>query len=164
MPAISYQASIDVRAPAEVTFAILAGDIVATRDDPNAIGGQRPLVEGPLRDGFVWQQTYVHNRHVCRTYWTISELHAGRALTQSMHHLCMDSGRETRGGERWEIAEADEGSTVVTLSAWRLRPGLAGWVEKLFDSRIRTTGLISLRIRLSAVQFRAEHPSQPVSS
>ena len=78
-----------------------------------------------------------------------------------MRHFCADLGTEARGGERWEFAERDDGWTVVTLSTWRLRPGLKGWLEKVFGSGITPTVKTSIQRRLAVVQFEAERVTGP---
>jgi hypothetical protein len=62
------------------------------------------------------------------------------------------------GGERWELEETGDGTTLVTLRAWRQRAGLGGWLERLFASSDDAAG-ISLRKQLAYVQFRAERGS-----
>jgi hypothetical protein len=153
MPTVREEAEIDVRAPALFAFGIVAGDLMLVNDDPDAVAGHRPVDPGPLRSGFRWQQTLAHERRVCRTDWTITALHEARLLEQSFTHLCTVSGRVLDGGERWEFVEAEDGSTVVKLTAWRERPGLDGWLERIFGCRAWG---VSLRNRLNNVQFRAE--------
>jgi hypothetical protein len=157
MPAIFYRAEIDVRAPAQVAFAVVTGDLLVEDDDPQNMGGRRPLDEGPVRVGFRWRQRVVHNRSLCRADWHVTQVTAGRALEQSMLHFCADARRETRGGERWEFAPRGDGSTCVRLRTWRLVPGVWGWLEKLLGSRrMEATTQIELRRRLAYVQFEAE--------
>jgi hypothetical protein len=151
-------AEIEVHAPAEAVFAVIAGDILAVEDGPERWTGHRPIDDGPLRVGFRWQQTIVHDRSVCRTDWIVTELREPWVLEQSMEHLCMAARREVRGGERWQVEAAEGDSTRVTLRAWRRRSGLAGWLERLFPSRADATG-VSIRKRLAYVQFRAERGS-----
>ena len=156
MPSIREEAQIDVRAPASFAFAVVAGDMLEVADDPDAVSGHRPVTPGPLRIGWRWQQTLAHERRVCRTDWTVVALEEPRLLEQSFAHLCSVSGTVVEGGEKWEFAEAEDGSTVVRLTAWRARPGLNGWFERIFG---RTTGAgwkVSLRKRLNHVQFAAE--------
>ncbi|HKP21263.1 MAG TPA: hypothetical protein VJT68_07085 [Thermoleophilaceae bacterium] len=153
MPTVREEAEIDVRAPAAVAFGIVTGDLMQVNDDPEAVAGNRPIDAGPLRSGFRWQQTLAHERRVCRTDWTITNLHEARLLEQSFTHLCAVSGRVLDGGERWEFLQGEDGSTRVRLSAWRERPGLDGWLERIFGSRGWS---VSLRRRLNNIQFRAE--------
>jgi hypothetical protein len=155
---ISHTAHIEVHAPAEAAFAVVAGDILAVEDDPAGWTGHRPIDDGPLRVGFRWQQTIVHERSVCRTDWIVTELREPWVLEQAMEHLCVAARREVRGGERWQFEEAGDGSTLVTLRAWRRRAGRLGWIERLFRSRDRAAEL-SLMKRLAYVQFRAERGS-----
>jgi hypothetical protein len=159
MAVIQHRERIDVRAPAARAFAVISRDIVAVDDDQDAMTGHRPLVPGPLRKGFRWRQRVVHNRKRCRVDWLVTRLEPGRLLEQTMEHYCADLERETRGGERWELAELDDGSTQVTLFAWRIAPGLGGWLQKLLGSRLTTLMAVELRRRLAYVQFTAEHHS-----
>jgi hypothetical protein len=156
MPAITSEAKIDVRAPASAAFDVVAGDILSTDDRLDSMARRRPLDEGPLRKGFRWRQTLVHERRQCRSDWVVTELQPGRVLEQTMVHFCMVALREVRGGERWEFAEADDGSTLVTLRTWRLKPGLAGWLEKVLGSTLERRTNVNLRRRLAHVQFTAE--------
>jgi hypothetical protein len=84
----------------------------------------------------------------------VSALDAGRLLEQSFSHYCADSERETLGRDRWEFADRADGSTVVTLSSWRRRHGLGGWLRRLVAAD--ETARIELRKRLAYVQFEAE--------
>jgi hypothetical protein len=141
---ISHTAQIEVRAPADAAFAVVAEMI-----------GHRPIDDGPLRVGFRWQQAIVHDRAVCRSDWIVTELREPWVLEQLMEHLCGSSRAEVVGGERWQFDETGDGSTVVSLRAWRRRDGARGWVERLFASSGDATG-ISLRARLAYVQLRAQ--------
>jgi hypothetical protein len=156
MPAIALKAKIDVRAPADAAFAVIARDILAVKDDPDAMEGHRPLADGPLRQGFRWRQTLVHERKVCRTDWLVTELRPPWLLEQSMEHLCAVARRELFGGERWELEVAGDGSTVVTLRSWWQRPGLDGWLEKIVGLVTGNWKNVSLKKRLAYVQFEAE--------
>jgi hypothetical protein len=158
MTEIVRTAEIEVRASAEAAFAVVADDILAVEEGPARFTGQRPIDDGPLRVGFRWEQTVVHDSAVCRTGWIVTELIEPWVLEQALEHVCTAKGREVVGGERWQFVEAGEGSTLVTLRAWRRRDGLAGWLERLFSSRHDTTDF-SLRKRLASVQFRAERGS-----
>jgi hypothetical protein len=146
--------TIDVRAPAQVAYDVVAGDLLKVVDGPDAMVSRRPLDEGPLRVGFRFGTTVVHNRKLCVSKLEISELDAGRLLEQSFSHYCADSERETRGGDRWEFAARADGSAVVTLSSWRQRHGLGGWLLKLLGSG--EAARLELRKRLAYVQFEAE--------
>jgi hypothetical protein len=155
MPLIHHEEKIDVRAPADAAFAVVARDVAKASEDPNAMTGSRPLDEGPLRPGFRWCQTVVHNRKLCRTDWVVTRLEPAQVLEQDMRHYCADLQRATRGGERWGFAERPDGSTLVTLHAWRLVPGVRGWLQKLLGSGDALTS-VQLRRRLAYVQFAAE--------
>ena len=157
MPVIEQKAEIDVRAPAAAAFAIVAGDVLTANDDPEAMARHRPLDSGPLRTGFRWQQTVVHERLVCRTDWTVTEVDEPRVLEQSSTHLCAVARSVLDGGERWEFSEREGGTTCVTLLTWRDRAGLSGWLEKAFGSGPSRAADLSLRKRLAYVQFKAEH-------
>jgi hypothetical protein len=160
MPAITSEAKIDVRAPANVAFEVVAEDILRHEQRLDSMIGQRPLDEGPLRTGFRWRQTLVHERRQCHSDWTVTELQPGRVLEQTMLHFCFVALREVRGGERWEFVQAADGTTLVTLRAWRLKPGLAGWLEKVLGSPLKQRTSIDLRKRLAHVQFQAERPAE----
>jgi hypothetical protein len=159
VPAIEQKAEIDVRAPAAAAFAIVAGDVLKTEDDPDLMAGHRPIHAGPLRNGFHWQQTVVHERLVCRTDWVVTAVEEPRLLEQTSSHLCAVAKSVLAGGERWEFDESEDGSTRVTLCSWRERQGLGGWLEKIFGSRMSTSLDVSLRKRLAHVQFKAERQS-----
>ena len=158
MAEIAHIAEIEVRAPAEAAFAVVAEDILAVEDDPEQFTGHRPLDEGPLRVGFRWQQTVVHDRSVCRSDWIVTELREPFVLEQTMEHLCLAARREVMGGERWQFEESGHDSTRIILRAWRRRAGLGGWLERLFTARDQAI-LLSIRKRLAYVQFRAERGS-----
>jgi hypothetical protein len=154
MPALKQTERIEVRAPAQIAYDVVAGDLLKVVDGPDVMVSRRPLDEGPLRVGFRFGVTVVHNRKLCVSKLAISELHAGRLLEQSFNHYCADSERETRGRDRWEFADGADGSAVVTLSSWRQRHGLGGWLLKLFGSD--EAARLELRKRLAYVQFEAE--------
>jgi hypothetical protein len=155
---ISRTAEIEVRAPAQATFDIVAAEILTVEDDPAGPTGHRPLDEGPLRVGFRWQQTVVHDRSVCRTDWIVTELREPWVLEQTMEHLCLAHRREVMGGERWQFEESPGGITLVTLRAWHTLPGMRGWLGRLFARRDDLSGF-SLAKRLAHVRFRAERGS-----
>jgi hypothetical protein len=139
MTEIAHTAEIEVRAPAEAAFAVVAEEILAA---------------GPLRVGFRWQEAVVHDCSVCRTDWIVTELREPFVLEKTMGHLCLVARRDFMGGERWQFEECRD-ATRITLRAWRRPTGLGGWLERLFASRDQAT-LLSLRKRLAYVQFRAE--------
>jgi hypothetical protein len=159
VPAVTGTAKIEVRAPADAAFAVVARDILAVKDDPAAMGGHRPLVDGPLREGFRWQQTVVHERKVCRTDWLVTKVKPPWLLEQTMEHLCAVARRELFGGERWELEVARDGSTVVTLRSWWEKPGVGGWLEKIRGLVLGSGFDLSLKKRLAYVQFEAEKDS-----
>jgi hypothetical protein len=154
MPRLKRTESIDVRAPARVAYDVVAGDLLKVVDGPDAMVSRRPLDEGPLRVGFRFGATVVHNRKLCVSKQEISELEAGRLIEQSFSHYCADAERETRGGDRWEFADAADRSAVVTLSSSRQRHGVGWWLCKLFGSD--GADRMELRKRLAYVQFEAE--------
>jgi hypothetical protein len=154
MPALKQTETIDVRAPAQVAYDVVAGDLLKVVDGPGAMVSRRPLDEGPLRVGFRFGTTVVHNRKLCVSKIEISELDAGRIVAQSFSHYCADAERETLGGDRWEFGDGADGCTVVTLSSWRQRRGLRGWLLKLFGSD--EAARLELRKRLAYVQFESE--------
>jgi hypothetical protein len=156
VPAIQHKAEIDVRAPAAAAFAIVAGDVLKANDDPDAMARHRPLDAGPLRQGFRWQQTVVHERLVCRTDWVVTAVEEPRLLAQTSSHLCAVAQRVLDGGERWEFDEGKDGSTRVTLHSWRVCQGLGAWIEKVFGSPQSRSLDVSLRKWLAYVQFTAE--------
>ena len=158
MTEISRTAEIEVRAPAQAAFDVVAAEILAIEDDPAEWTGRRPIDEGPLRVGFRWQQTIVHDGSVCRTDWIVTELREPCVLEQTMEHLCVARRREVMGGERWQFEETGDGLTVVTLRAWQTWPGLRGRFGRLFAPRDDAAGF-SLRKRLAHVRFRAERGS-----
>jgi hypothetical protein len=158
VPQVVNSANVTVRAPAEAAFGVVAGDILAVDDDPGAMQGHRPIDAGPLRPGFRWQQTLVHERKVCRTDWTVTRLESPSLLEQTMEHLCAVSLRELLGGERWEFKQSDDGATFVTLRGWMQAPGLDGWLRKLAGDK---AAQLSMKKRLASVQFKAERTAQP---
>jgi hypothetical protein len=109
VPAVHRTAEIDVLAPASAAFAVVAADVLTVNDDPSAMTGHRPLHNGPLRAGFRWQQTVVHERLVCRTDWTVTAVEEPQFLEQESSHLCAVARRVMNGGERWEFSEGDAG-------------------------------------------------------
>jgi hypothetical protein len=155
MPVLTVTETIDVRAPAEVAFAVIADDLLRPTGETGSFTRHRPLDDGPLRDGFRFESTVVHNRKLCVTGWEVTEVEPAQVVAMSMHHHCADAERTTHGGERWEFAHGSDGSTTVTLSHWRVRSGLAAWLVKLLGSPDEVTST-SLRKRLTYVQFEAE--------
>lgn len=139
MTEIAHTAEIEVRAPAEAAFAVVAEDILAD----------------PLRVGFHWHETVLHDRSVCRTDWIVTELREPFVLEKTMEHLCRAARRDFMGGERWQFEKLGRDSTRITLRAWRRPTGLGGWLERLFAPRDQAT-LLSLKKRLAYVQFRTE--------
>jgi hypothetical protein len=137
-------AEIEVRAPAQAAFDIVAAEIRADKE--------------PLRVGLHWQQTIVRDRSVCRTDWIVTELREPYVLEQTMGHLCLARRRELMGGERWQFEETPDGVTVVRLRAWRSWPGMRGRLGRLFAHRHGGAGF-ALRRRLASVQLRAERGS-----
>jgi hypothetical protein len=162
VPTITHTATIAVRGSAQAAFAVVARDLLAVEDDPKAMVRRRPLDEGPLRQGFRWQQSIVHDRRECHADWLITELRAPWLLEQAMEHLCEVAKRKVVGGERWELKDDGDGSTVVTLRAWRLSPGPLAWLRQLLRRALGDAEDLSLRRRLAFVQFEAERsaPSQ----
>jgi hypothetical protein len=156
MPTVTHSAKIDVQASADAAFAVVTHDILAVDDDRDSMIGHRPISDGPLREGFRWQQTVVHERKVCRADWVVTELKPPWVLEQTMEHLCAVARREVFGGERWELEVAGDGSTHVTLRSWRLRPGVEGWLAKIGAAAVADATTLSLKKRLAYVQFRAE--------
>ena len=156
VPAITRTAKIEVRAPADAAFAVVTRDIVAVDDDPESMQGHRPLMDGPVREGFRWRQTLVHERKMCRTDWLVTEVKPPWRLEQSMEHLCAVARRELFGGECWELEVASDGSTLVTLRSWWQKPGLRGWLEKIAGLVLGNGSDVSLKRRLAYVQFEAE--------
>jgi hypothetical protein len=154
--AIRQKAEIEVRASPRAAFAVVEGDILAVSEDSDAMARHRPLDAGPLREGFRWQQTIVHDRLVCRTDWVVTEIEDARVLEQTSSHLCAVAQRVVDGGERWEFSERDDGSTHVTLRCWRLSPGPRGWWGKMFGPSLPRETNFSLMKRLAYVQFAAE--------
>jgi hypothetical protein len=155
---LSRTAEIEVRAPAQAAFDIVAAEILAIEDHTAELTGHRPIDEGPLRVGFRWQKTVVHDRSVCRTGWIVTELREPCVLEKATEHLCLARRRAVMGGERWQFEETGDGLTVVTLRAWQSWPGLRGRLGRLFAPRDDAAGF-SLRKRLASVQLRAERGS-----
>lgn len=159
MPKIRHSAKIAVIAPADAVFDLVAADLMAVDDDPDAMVGHRPVDDGPLREGFRWQQRIVHNRHVCGTEWCVTEVVRPNVLEQKMVHFCADAQREVQGGERWEFHSDDAGPTAVELRSWRTYRGITGWIDKLFREGPSSATAVSLKKRLAYVQFEAERRS-----
>jgi hypothetical protein len=159
MPSVHLKAEIDVRAPASAAFAVVAADVLKVDDDPGAMTGHRPVDAGPVREGFRWQQTVVHERVLCRTDWTVTAVEEPRLLEQTSAHLCAVARRVMNGRERWEFLEGEDGSTRVTLHTWWDSPGLAGWLGKIFGPRLTGQTNLPLKKRLAYVQFEAERQS-----
>ena len=160
MPKIRHSATLAVNAATEVAFEVVAEGVMAVADDPDKMVGQRPLTDGPLREGFRWQQTVVHNRKLCHTWWCITEAVRPLVLEQTMLHFCADAQREIHGGERWEFHVDDGGSTLVELRSWRSNRGVAGWIEKLLREGAPSGATLPLKKRLAYVQFEAERRSR----
>ena len=154
VPEIHDSAEIEVRAPAAVAFEVIAGDLQKVVDEPDSMAGRRPADGGPMRRGFRWRQWIVHERRRCMSEWVVTSVEPPLRLEQSMWHFCAVAKNQVTGGERWELTEQDDGSTLVALRAWTSREGLAGWLQKVLGSRDERN--LSLRKRLAYVQFEAE--------
>jgi hypothetical protein len=133
MPKIRHSAKIAVNAAAEVVFDVVAADLLAVDDDPDAMVGHRPLHSGPLREGFRWQQRIVHNRHVCRSDWCVTEVALPRVIEQTMVHFCADAQREVRKRTlEWDLVAA--GNWDAAARAWaKLHPVSAARLRKRCD-------------------------------
>jgi hypothetical protein len=155
VPLVRHTAEIEVRAPAAAAFAVVERDMLAVRDEPDAMSGHRPAAEGPLRTGFRWRQWLVHERQHCVTEWVVRKVDAPLFLEQDSWHYCAAAQWASEGGERWEFVEGSDGRTRVKLSAWSVH-GLGGWVVRLLDPGTARQAKLSLRKRLAYVQFAAE--------
>lgn len=154
VPEIQDSAEIEVRAPAAVAFEVIASDLQKVVDEPDSMTGHRPADGGPMRKGFRWRQWIVHERRRCMSEWVVTAVEPPFHLQQSMWHFCAVAKNQLTGGERWDLTEQDDGSTLVSLRAWTRREGLTGWLEKLLGGRGGRS--LSLRKRLAYVQFEAE--------
>jgi hypothetical protein len=153
MATIDVKDSIHVAAPATVIYDLLTEELAATNDDPKAMTKRRPLDEGPVRPGFRYESTVVHNRHVCRSEWTITRAERPSVLEETMDHFCAEASKESKGGDRWELREAN-GSTYVTLTVWKERTGIGGLLLKWFGDK--QSSRMSVKMRLNYAQFEAE--------
>jgi hypothetical protein len=133
VPKVSQTAKIEVRALAQSAFAVVERDILAVDDEPDRMSGHRPLVAGPLREGFRWQQTLVHERRVCRTDWVVAELRSPWVLEQTMEHLCAVSAEEAarlravRGGaELGTVVDDESTERAGTAQPLELNIGAVG--------------------------------------
>ena len=156
MPTVHAQANIDVRSDPDAPFDVVVSDIVAVVVDSESMVGQRPLDSGPLRPGFRWEQTVIHNRKRCRSEWVVTDVGQGRVLESTMRHFCADAQRETRGGERWEFDRVDETLTVVRLHSWQHVPEPLTWLVRRFGGGWRHSRELLLCKRLLNVQHRVE--------
>jgi hypothetical protein len=154
VPEIQDSAEIEVRAPAAVAFEVIASDLQNVLDEPDSMTGHRPVDGGPMRKGFRWRQWIVHERRRCMSDWVVTSVEPPFHLQQSMWHFCAVAKNQVTGGERWDLTEQDDGSTLVSLRAWTSREGLTGWLEKLLGGGGGRS--LSLRKRLAYVQFEAE--------
>jgi hypothetical protein len=158
MARISVKDNIHVAAPATVIYDLLTEELAATNDDPKAMTKRRPLDEGPVRAGFRYEATVVHNRHLCRSEWTVTRSERPSVLEETMDHFCADASKTVKGGDRWELRDANGVATYVTLTAWKDRPGMGGLLIKWFGDRsVSKTGV---KTRLAYVQFEAERRSR----
>ena len=147
---IRQTASIDVRAPAAQIYDLIARDIVTPASHPESSVSRKPVGPGPLREGFTYIGTRVHERRTCVSEWEARVVRPGEVVEARSWHFCSVHEREVRGGERWEFAEAG-GTTRVTLSSWTE----TGWFAYLIVGRSEL-GDFDLRKRLANVQYRAE--------
>ena len=155
MPTVETSSSIDVRGTAEAAFRVVESDLLVIVDDPRSMGKQRPLASGPLRAGFRWEQTVIHERRLCRSEWLITKFERARILEQELHHVCAVRDVEVTGRERWEFDTIDPALTVVTLRSWRTVRGLGAWLSRI---GWKVVDDFAVRRRLLAVQYRAELP------
>lgn len=157
MARTSVKDSIHVAAPATAVYDLLSEGLADAHDDPKAMTKRRPLDEGPVRPGFRYETTVIHNRHLCRSEWTVTRADRPRVLEESMDHFCAAASKTVKGGDRWELRDAN-GETYVTLTAWKDRPGIGGLFIKWFaDRSVSKTGV---KTRLAYVQFAAERRSR----
>ena len=154
VPEIQDSAEIEVRAPAAVAFEVIASDLQKVVDEPDSMTGHRPADGGPMRKGFRWRQWIVHERRRCMSEWVVTAVEPPFHLQQSMWHFCAVAKNQVSGGERWDLTEQDDGSTLVSLRAGRGARASTGWLEKLLGGRGGRN--LSLRKRLAYVQFEAE--------
>ena len=153
MARVTVKDGIDVAAPATVIYDLLTEELAVPRDDPKAMTKRRPLDDGPVRPGFRYEATVVHNRHLCRSEWTVTRAERPNVLEETMDHFCAEASKKVTGGDRWELREAD-GLTYVTLTAWKDRPGIGGLLIKWFgDHQVSKMGV---KTRLAYAQFEAE--------
>jgi hypothetical protein len=122
------------------------------------------MSQGALQQGFRWQQWGMHERYACFTEWRITAVERARLLEQESWHFCAVEQMDSYGGERWDFVERGDGTTLVTLSAWRARPGLAGWLEKLLGGPCARLAAYSIHRRLNVVQFEAERYEAPAAA
>jgi hypothetical protein len=153
MPTLTTKDSIEVRAPVTLIYDLLTEDLLTPSDNPESMTKRRPLDEGPVRPGFRYEQTVIHNRHTCRSEWTVTRADRPGVIEETREHFCAEASKELKGGDRWELRDLD-GSTFVTLTAWTHRPGIGGLILKwLGDHSVSKMGV---KRRLAYVQFEAE--------
>jgi hypothetical protein len=148
---------IQVVAPAAVIYDLLTEQLAETKDDPESMVKRRPLDAGPVTSGFRYEMTVVHDRHLCRSEWTITRAERPTVVEEVMDHFCAAASRPLKGGDRWELRAAGGGGTHVTLTAWYDRPGLAVLLIKWFGDK--SVSKSSVKRRLAYVQFEAERRS-----
>jgi hypothetical protein len=155
MPTVSLKETVQINASATVIYDLITEHVSLTVDQPEAVVKQRPLDEGPVRAGFRYETTVVHNRHLCGSKWTVTRAERPYVLEQTMVHTCAEASKTITGGDRWELNEEPTGaSTLVTLISWKTRPGLDGLIKKLFGDR--SVSRTNLKVRLNSAQFESE--------
>ena len=155
MPTVSLKESVQINAPAAVIYELITEHVSLTVDEPEAIVKQRPLDEGPIRPGFRYETTMVHNRHLCGSKWTVTRAEPPYVLEQTMVHTCAEASKTITGGDRWELSEDPSGSsTLAILTVWKTRPGLDGLIKKLLADR--SVSRTNLKVRLNSAQFESE--------
>ncbi|MEA2433310.1 MAG: hypothetical protein QOG54_767 [Actinomycetota bacterium] len=151
-----YKATIDVQTPPAVPFDVVAGNLEKPVEKPDSWQTLKPLVEGPVRRGFKYRQTIVHNRNQCYSDWEITQAERPTVIEQTLSHHCMEAqGRVLTGGERWEFLPNGDGTTLVSLTSWTDLQGFNGWLQKFFGPK-QESREFTLRKRLAYTQFEAE--------
>jgi hypothetical protein len=154
---------IEIRAQPAIAFAIVTSEVAQTVGARDAIEEHHPLTEGPVRPGFRWRQTLVHERHRCSMDWTVRHADQPSRFEQSYEHHCTVTDRRSTGGEAWTFVQRAD-TTLVTLTTWRERSLLTTPIRILLAGGLAPGEHTSLRQRLSYVQFQAERQERAQSA
>ena len=150
------QASVQIDAPMETVFDLLVEDRTDFSQN-DEVRWREAISEGPVRVGYCYKSTFVHQRHECVMHIRVTEFEPGRILEEDFFHSCAVEGRTVRGTSRFELLPHGEGTTLV-MTVRRRVSGVAGLLMSLLGSNC------SSRMKLEYIRSRAEVRHAPLQA